>query len=271
MAVEAKNRYLNVRVPVEFPSEKVVPREGRAAWLEKWGIPPPRIRFMTKAAVKDWAAAGCEISASGHVSELSEVAMEQICWEARAVLKQGYEPQHLEGLNTGVSIAIPQDRVVVALHKAADILADRRKSATEHRQLSDEASARATEFAKTCGDEGLAMIVAEGYDVRMAVLSYLVMAFTDHCGIGPVRTSTKAGDFEERNSPTPRALSMRAELQAAVVTFEWPDFVHVHVDRVSRTRLQDGSFLTVIPIVFSIYGIQPMRVAWNADADRAAA
>lgn len=270
MTVEAKNAYLNVRVPVEFSSEKVVPREDRAAWLEKWGIPSQRIRFMTQAPVKDWANAGCEISASGHVSELSEVAMEQICWEARTVLKQGYEPQRTP-FCAGVSVPIPQDRVVIALHRAADILTDRKKSATKHRQLSDEAAGKAAEFATACGNEGLAMIVAEGYDVRMAVLSYLVMAFTDHCGIGPVKTSTKADDFEERNSPTPRALSMRAELQAAVVTFEWPDFVNVHVGRVSRTRLQDGSFLTVIPIVFSIYGIQPMRVGWNADADRATA
>jgi hypothetical protein len=242
-------------VAIFYKSEKVIPKQNRAAWLEKWGIPPRIIEFEANASLTSWEAAGCNINAKGEVT-ISDAAKKALCVEATALI---------EGVGHEQSLVIPNDRVDSALKKAEILVEAQSRIMDEIKRRTKRAEKQARNYAMTSGDPELEALAKEAYDVRTAVLRKFVAKFEELVGTDYTIKTTKSSDCEERNSPSITAIDARYSMIDLVEQFERPGFLNIEVKRVSRTKLANGKFQTVVPVMFEIDGIQPTFIAWNAE------
>lgn len=240
---------------IQIQSERVVPRQGRAAWLERHGIPGEFLEFCAKAPAALWEGAGCHLSVTGKVIKLSPEAIDALCVPARRIVRELYPVNQ-----------IPDSDTCAALTAAAETRQRTISKQAEQRTEGEQAKERAAKWAMQHGSITTKTASRGGYDVRSLVLEEIRGAFERFLEVPCLITRKDEKDMTPRSTARWLALENQEVIGQAIEEFGFPNFVNVTMRGLYRTRFED-SFITVVVVKFEIAGVAPIICAWNAEEE----
>ena len=165
---------------VWIDSERVVPRERRADWLEKHGLPGDKLPFNVSAPARAWVAAGCYLTSDGKVKRVSKEAIDALCVPARNLVRDHYPVR-----------TIPRFAAERALRIAA---ARRKRTDDEKRQrdaLMEQSAQAASRWVEEHGTAQMKRTMRDGADARKIVVRAVWLSFVRYLGIEPMRSTPR--------------------------------------------------------------------------------
>lgn len=239
---------------VWIDSERVVPRQHRADWLERHGVPGDKLPFEVSAPARTWVDAGCHLSADGQLQKVSREAVDALCIPARDLVRDHF-PQN----------TIPARAAEQALRKAAG---RRRRVASEAERRSMVVEYALTAASRWVAEHGTSQMrhqVLDGVDARKVVVDWVWLEFVRYLGIDPIAFNPER--LSTRYNPSSLSKEVRACLIETVKDFSHPSCVKISVLEVSRlSNVPDGRpFATVVPIKFEIPGYAPTTAVWDGE------
>lgn len=241
-------------VSVWIDSERVVPRQNRAEWLERNGIPEKTLEFLARAPASMWEAAGCHLTVTGEVKRLSREVQDALCEPARKLVRVAYKEKR-----------IPDVEVAGALGKATKARKLAMEQQARHQKDVENARARVEDWAE--GNSVFRNMLEHGADIRSNVLKRVVEDTIAYLDLGPVKQTNDHRMFTTRSAPSDRAKEIWEAISEAIgsVPMETlPPFVRRSIMEVSRMSL-GNHFMTVVPVKFEIPGVDPIICAWSAE------